>query len=160
VKERDLPAIVCRFFNTVGPGQTGRYGMVLPTFVSQALRGSPITVYGDGEQSRCFAHVRDVVDATIRLLNSPSAVGEVFNIGTDREVTIRELAETVKASTGSSSDIVQVPYDEAYAKGFEDMRRRVPSLEKLEATIGFRPSISLDVIIADVVADLRSRVVL
>jgi len=160
MRERRVRAIVCRFFNTVGPGQTGRYGMVLPTFVSQALRGDPITVYGDGEQSRCFAHVRDVVEATIRLLGSPSAVGDVFNIGNDREVTIRQLAEAVKAATDSSSDIVQIPYEEAYAEGFEDMRRRVPSLEKLEATIGFRPNISLDVIIEDVVADLRSRVVL
>ena len=158
VYEKRVPAIVCRFFNTVGPGQTGRYGMVLPTFVGQALRGDPITVYGDGEQSRCFGHVRDVVEAVIRLLGSPSAVGDVFNIGNDREVTIRELAEAVKAATDSTSDIVQIPYEEAYAEGFEDMRRRVPSLEKLEATIGFRPNIPLDVIIEDVVADLRSRV--
>jgi UDP-glucose 4-epimerase len=157
LREKKVPVVVCRFFNTVGPGQTGRYGMVLPTFVGQALRGDPITVYGDGQQSRCFGHVADTVEAVIRLLGTPEAVGEVFNIGNDREVTIGGLAEMVRAETGSSSEIVYVPYEEAYAEGFEDMFRRVPSLQKLESMIGFRPSIPLSAIISDVVADMRGR---
>jgi UDP-glucose 4-epimerase len=156
-REKQVPVIVCRFFNTVGPGQTGRYGMVLPTFVGQALRGEPITVFGDGTQSRCFGHVADAVEAAIRLLGTPEAVGNVFNVGNDHEITIRELAERVKEATGTSSEIVHIPYDRAYAEGFEDMPRRVPSLERLEATIGFRPSIPLERIIEDVVADVRAR---
>lgn len=156
-REKHVPVIVCRFFNTVGPGQAGRYGMVLPNFVAQALRGDPITVFGTGEQSRCFGHVADVVEAVIRLLRTPEATGEVFNVGNDREISIGELAERVRAAAGSSSEIVRVPYDEAYAEGFEDMQRRVPSLEKLEGAIGFRPSIPLEKIIEDVIADLGAR---
>jgi UDP-glucose 4-epimerase len=150
-REKRVPVVICRFFNTVGPGQTGRYGMVLPNFVRQALAGEPITVYGTGEQSRCFGHVRDTVEALIRLLEAPEIEGEVFNIGTDEEVTIRELAERVREATGSRSPIVRVPYDEAYAEGFEDMLRRVPSVDKLEAAIGFRPRTPLERTIQDVI---------
>jgi len=152
-REKGVPVVIARFFNTVGPRQTGRYGMVVPTFVTQALLGEPITVFGDGEQSRCFGHVKDAVEAVIRLLDEPSAFGEPFNIGTDQEVTMNELAERVRRAAGSDSPIVHVPYDEAYAEGFEDMRRRVPDPEKLRRTIGFTPSTGLDEIIADVVAE-------
>jgi UDP-glucose 4-epimerase len=155
--EKDVPVVICRFFNTVGPGQTGRYGMVLPNFAAQALRGDPITVYGSGEQSRCFGHVRDAVEAITRLVDEPKAVGEVFNVGNDHEITINHLAERVREAAGSSSEIVHIPYEEAYSAGFEDMQRRVPSLEKLEATIGFRPRTTLEVIISDVLEDLRAR---
>jgi UDP-glucose 4-epimerase len=156
-REKGVPIIIVRFFNTVGPRQTGRYGMVLPNFARQALRGEPITVYGTGEQSRCFAHVRDVVEAVVRLLTTPSAVGEVFNIGSTEEVTIRELAQRVREAAGSISEIVQVPYDKAYAEGFEDMPRRIPDVSKLERFTGYRPQIPLEQIIADVVTDQRSR---
>lgn len=139
-----LPVVVMRFFNTVGPRQTGRYGMVLPRFVRQALAGDPITIYGDGEQSRCFGDVADVIDATIKLAYHPDAVGQVFNIGSTEEVTIRELAEKVVAATGSQSKIVYVPYEEAYAPGFEDMRRRVPDLSKIHQLIGYQPRYSFE----------------
>ncbi|MGQ0720464.1 MAG: NAD-dependent epimerase/dehydratase family protein [Candidatus Eiseniibacteriota bacterium] len=155
--ERGLPVIVARFFNTVGPRQTGRYGMVLPNFAQQALRGEPITVYGSGDQTRCFAHVADVVEAVCRLLNAPAARGQVFNIGTEQEVSIFALAERVKAAAGSRSPIVRIPYDEAYPKGFEDMMRRKPSVEKLHRVIGFRPETKLDRIVEDVVTDQRRR---
>jgi UDP-glucose 4-epimerase len=150
-KERKLPVVIVRLFNTVGPRQTGRYGMVLPTFVRQALAGQPITVFGDGTQSRSFSYVGDVVDALVRLAAEPRAVGEVFNIGNDVEVTIRELAERVRALTGSSSPIVYVPYDEAYEAGFEDMPRRVPDISKIRALIGYEPRLDLDQIIATVI---------
>lgn len=156
-RERKAPVLVARFFNTVGPRQTGRYGMVLPTFASQALRGEPLTVHGTGKQSRCFAHVRDVVEVLVRLIATPRAVGEVFNVGSDQEVTIGELAERVRSAAGSRSPIVRLSYDEAYAAGFEDMQRRVPDVSKLERTIGFRPRTSLEEIVADVVADQRFR---
>lgn len=139
-----LPVVVMRFFNTVGPRQTGRYGMVLPRFVRQALAGEPITIYGDGEQSRCFGDVADIIDATVKLAFHPGAIGQVFNIGSTEEVTIRELAERVIAATGSQSNIVYVPYEEAYAPGFEDMRRRVPDLGKIHQLIGYEPRYSLD----------------
>jgi UDP-glucose 4-epimerase len=156
-REKKVPVIVARFFNTVGPRQTGRYGMVLPSFAAQALRGEPITVYGTGQQSRCFGHVNDAVEAIIRLINCDAAVGEVFNIGADEEVTIDELAERVRAAANSESSIVHVPYSEAYAEGFEDMLRRVPDAGKLERVIGFRPRTPLSTIIQDVVADQRAR---
>lgn len=156
-KEQRLPVIVCRFFNTVGPRQTGRYGMVLPNFVSQALSGKPITVFGTGEQSRCFCDVSDTVEALSRLLISEGAVGEVVNIGTDREISIEDLARLVKARTGSSSPIQFVPYDQAYEPGFEDMMRRIPSLEKLERLTGFRPSTPLEKIIDRVTEQMTAK---
>jgi len=155
--EREVPVIIARLFNTVGPRQTGRYGMVVPRFAEQALRGEPLTVYGTGEQSRCFTHVADVVEALRRLLLTPAAVGEVFNVGSAQEVTIRRLAELVREAAGSSSPIVTVPYDEAFGPGFEDMNRRIPDVSKLERTIGFAPATSLDQLIADVVEDQHRR---
>ena len=156
-QEKRVPVIVSRLFNTVGPRQTGRYGMVLPNFAAQALRGEPLTVYGTGHQSRCFGHVKDAVESMLRLVATPSAIGEVFNVGADDEVTILELAQRVKTDVGSQSEIILVPYSEAYAEGFEDMQRRVPNVGKLERFIGFRPRTSLDQIIKDVVADQRER---
>jgi UDP-glucose 4-epimerase len=155
-REKGVPVVVVRFFNTVGPRQTGRYGMVLPNFAAQALEGKPITVYGTGEQSRCFGHVKDAVEAVARLIRTPSAYGQVFNIGGNEEVTINQLAEQVRAAAGSNSPIVHVPYEQAYAEGFEDMLRRVPDVTKLERTIGFKPGTSLEKIIADVVSDLST----
>ena len=151
-RERELPVVLARFFNTVGPRQTGRYGMVIPTFVRQALSGRPITVYGDGTQTRCFCYVGDVVNAIMRLMDRPEAVGQVFNIGSSEEVSIAELAEIVKVQTGSPSEIVQVPYSEAYEDGFEDMPRRVPDTTKINALIGFRPTLKLEEIIRRVIA--------
>lgn len=157
-RERNLPVIVVRLFNTVGPRQTGRYGMVIPTFVRQALAGEPITVYGDGQQTRSFTYVGDVVGALARLMTAPAAVGEVFNIGNPQEVSILALAERIKAMTGSQSDIVLVPYEEAYDTGFEDMPRRVPSLAKIYALIGYEPTVDLDGILERVIAYRRSLV--
>ena len=146
-KEKKQPVIVARFFNTVGPRQTGRYGMVLPSFVKRALANEPIEVYGDGTQSRCFCDVRDTVEALVRLMPLERAVGEVINIGNTEEVSIVDLAKIVKQRTSSSSPIQFVPYDQAYEPGFEDMMRRVPSIEKLESFTGFRPQTSLAEII-------------
>ncbi|MCC7126352.1 MAG: GDP-mannose 4,6-dehydratase [Acidobacteria bacterium] len=154
-KERQLPVVIVRFFNTVGPRQTGQYGMVVPTFVRQALAGEPITVFGDGQQSRSFTYIGDVVGALMKLMAEPRAIGEVFNIGNTEEVTMRGLAERVKAITGSTSPIVTVPYDEAYEAGFEDMPRRVPDLAKLNSLIGYAPEVGLDEIIRRVVASQR-----
>jgi UDP-glucose 4-epimerase len=151
-KEKRLPVIVLRLFNTVGPRQSGRYGMVMPSFVKQALDGAPITVYGSGQQSRCFCDVRDAVESILRLVATDAAVGEVVNIGDDQEVTIKKLAQMVKEQTNSASPIVRVPYEQAYEPGFEDMFRRVPSLAKLERLTGFRPMTPLPEIIARVVA--------
>lgn len=151
-KERKQPVIVARFFNTVGPRQTGRYGMVLPNFVRQALGGTPITVFGSGKQSRCFCDVRDTVEAVLRLVITDSAVGEVVNIGTDQEISIEDLAQRVKERTNSASPIHYIPYEQAYERGFEDMHRRVPSLEKLERLVSFRPATSLNEIVDRVVA--------
>lgn len=156
-KEQGLPVIVVRLFNTVGPRQTGQYGMVLPRFVQQALAGDAITVYGDGTQSRSFTYVGDVVDALVALMTTPSAVGQVFNIGNPEEISIRALAERVRTVTGSQSPIVTVPYEEAYEAGFEDMPRRVPDIARLQATVGFRPRVALDAIIDHVVAFYRGR---
>jgi UDP-glucose 4-epimerase len=149
-KEKHVPVVVFRLFNTVGPRQTGRYGMVLPNFVSQALSGKPITVFGDGKQSRCFTWVGDAVRAIIDLSRHPQAVGDVFNIGSEHEVTILELAELVKEITKSSSEIVFIPYDKAYEEGFEDMGRRVPDLTKIQDLIGYKQTVSLPNIIAQV----------
>ena len=156
-KEKRQPVIIARFFNTVGPRQTGRYGMVLPNFVSQALEGRPITVYGSGQQSRCFCDVSDTVEAVLRLVATDKAVGEVVNIGNDQEITIEGLARTVKERTESSSSIEYMPYDQAYEAGFEDMFRRVPSLKKLEQLTNFRPHTSLTEIVDRVVAYHKSQ---
>ncbi len=155
-KEQKLPVIVMRFFNTVGPRQTGQYGMVVPTFVRQALQGEPITVFGDGTQQRSFTYVGDVVGALLKLMVHPGAVGQVYNVGNPEEVSIRGLAERIKAATGSQSPIVTIPYDEAYEEGFEDMPRRVPDLTKITAAIGYEPKVGLDEIIRRVVDEKRS----
>jgi UDP-glucose 4-epimerase len=146
-----LPVVVMRLFNTVGPRQTGRYGMVVPRFVRQALTGEPLTVYGDGSQSRCFSDVADVTRAISQLAEEPGAVGQVFNVGSTEEVTIRELAARVIALTGSRSTITYVPYDQAYAPGFEDMQRRVPSIERIHRLIGYAPRHTLDETLARVI---------
>jgi len=156
--EKGVPVTVVRLFNTVGPRQTGRYGMVVPTFVRQALLGEPVTVYGDGEQRRCFGYVGDIVEPLVRVARSPSVAGEVLNIGNDEEVSIRQLAETIRARTASRSEIVHVPYDQAYGPGFEDMFRRVPCLEKIERLLGYRPSTPLPVILDSVAADIQARI--
>ncbi len=150
-REKKLPTIVVRLFNTVGPRQTGQYGMVIPTFVKQALSGRPITVYGDGKQSRCFGYVGDVVGALLRLMDHPDAVGQVFNIGSNQEITILELAQRVKELTNSRSEIVFMPYDEAYEEGFEDMPRRVPDIKKIGDLVGFRPQMDLNGILHTVI---------
>ncbi len=152
-RDSALPVVVLRFFNTTGPRQTGRYGMVLPNFVQSALEGRPLMVHGTGTQSRCFGHVLDVVEALSRLMHLPAAQGQVFNIGTDQEVTIRSLAEQVIALTGSASPIQLIPYAEVYPVGFEDMMRRLPDVSKLQAAIGFRPMRSLREIITDIIAE-------
>ena len=143
-RETRLPVVLVRLFNTVGPRQTGRYGMVLPTFVRQALHGKPITVYGDGSQARCFCHVHDVVSAISKLMQTPEARGEVINIGTNHEVTILQLAQRVKEVLHSTSTIQIIPYDDAYVDGFEDMHRRVPCLDKANRLIGYKPTKNLD----------------
>ena len=156
-KEKHLPVVIARLFNTVGPRQTGRYGMVVPNFVKQALLGHPITVYGDGEQSRCFTYVTDVVGALMKLADHEGAVGQVFNIGNDREeVPIRALAQRVKERTKSASEVVLVPYDKAYESGFEDMPRRVPDLGKIRALVGYEPKVHLDEILDRVIAYFTS----
>jgi UDP-glucose 4-epimerase len=154
-KEKKLPVIVVRLFNTVGPRQTGQYGMVLPTFVRQALAGKPLTVFGDGTQSRSFTYVGDVVGALVALASEPRAIGEVFNIGNRGEISIRDLAERVRALAGSESPIQLVPYDQAYEAGFEDMPRRVPDISKLNALIGYEPKVGLDEIILRVIEHAR-----
>lgn len=151
-KEKKLPVIVARFFNTVGPRQTGRYGMVLPNFVRQALEGQPLTVFGSGKQSRCFCDVADSVEAMLRLVSTDRAVGNVINVGSNEEVSIEGLATRVKQRTNSSSELQYIPYDQAYEPGFEDMVRRVPSLEKLQSLTGFRPTTLLETIVDRVVA--------
>jgi len=156
-KERKLPVIVVRFFNTVGPRQTGQYGMVIPNFVQQALAGRPITVFGDGRQSRSFTHVADVVGALVKLVSEPKAIGQVINLGNTQEVTIQALAERVRELSGSTSPIKLVPYDEAYESGFEDMPRRVPDLSKAEAMIGYKTRFTLDDILTQVIDYFRQK---
>ena len=155
-KERNLPVIIVRFFNTVGPRQTGQYGMVLPSFVRQALAGKPITVFGDGTQSRSFTYVADVVRCLMNLIDEPRAVGQVFNIGNEQEVTILQLAELVKSLSGSSSPIEFIPYDKAYEAGFEDMPRRVPDLTKVRGLVGYEPEVQLTEIINRVIEYFRT----
>jgi UDP-glucose 4-epimerase len=149
-KEKQLPVVLVRLFNTVGPRQTGQYGMVVPRFVQAAMRQQPIRVYGDGSQSRCFGYVGDVVNAMSALMNHPEAVGQIFNIGSSEEITIMELAMRVKALTGSKSEIVKIPYEQAYEQGFEDMARRVPDLTKIKKLIGYAPKVKLDDVIVRV----------
>ena len=156
LKERQLPVIVARLFNTVGPRQTGRYGMVIPNFVRQALAGNPITVFGDGTQSRSFAYVGDVVRDLASLVKDPRAVGEVFNLGDDEEITMNALATLVKTMASSNSKIINIPYAEAYEAGFEDMERRVPNTERARQLVGFEPSTSLNDIVRSVIEDQRA----
>src|SRR3954451_17206837 len=155
-KERKLPVIVVRLFNTVGPRQTGQYGMVVPSLVKQALAGEPITVFGDGTQSRSFTYVGDVVRAMVALINEPRAIGQVFNIGNGHEISIADLALQIKKMTGSQSPIVKIPYDQAYEAGFEDMPRRVPDISRLRALIGYEPQVELDEILGRVIESLRT----
>lgn len=155
-KEKKLPTIIVRLFNTVGPRQTGAYGMVVPRFVEQALRDKPITVYGTGKQSRCFLHVKDAVRALSKLIDELGAVGEVFNIGSQEEVTIDELAEEIIKITKSKSKIEYIPYEKAYEEGFEDMQRRIPDISKINKLIGFKPTFTLPEIIKDIVAHLKN----
>lgn len=156
-REKKLPTTIVRLFNTVGPRQTGRYGMVIPTFVKQALAGRPITVFGDGNQTRCFGYVGDVVGALIKLMDHADSVGQVFNIGSTEEISILQLAKKVKESTESDSDIVFVPYDAAYEEGFEDMPRRVPDTSKITELVGFKPQMTLEGILQSVINFHRGR---
>lgn len=149
--EKKLPVVITRLFNTVGPRQTGQYGMVLPTFVQSALLGKPITVFGEGNQSRSFTHVKDVVEALIKLMQEPSSEGEIFNVGNDHEITINELAQKVKEMTGSHSPIDHISYEKAYGPGFEDMERRCPNIEKIKTLIGFQPSYDIEAMIQSVI---------
>jgi UDP-glucose 4-epimerase len=156
-KERKLPVIIVRLFNTVGPRQTGQYGMVIPNFVRQALAGQPVTVFGDGTQSRSFTYVGDVVRAMVALIDEPRAVGQVFNIGNGREITIGDLASKITEMAGSRSEIVKVPYDQAYEAGFEDMPRRVPDITKLRKLVGYEPTVELDEILSRVIEHFRQQ---
>jgi UDP-glucose 4-epimerase len=149
--EKQLPVVVVRFFNTVGPRQTGRYGMVIPNFVQRALRGEPIQVFGDGEQSRCFTHVRDAVRAIVGLMDTPAAEGQIFNVGSEGEITMNELAQRVCALTGSKAGYTHVPYHAVYGDGFEDMRRRTPDISKLAGAIGYKPQFNIEDILRDVI---------
>jgi UDP-glucose 4-epimerase len=155
-REFGLPVLILRFFNTVGERQTGQYGMVIPRFVKAALSGEPLLVHGDGKQTRCFAYVQDVLDGMIALVNDPDAYGKVYNIGSSEEVTIGELAERVKAMTGSGSEIRFIPYEEAFHQQFDDMRRRVPSLDKIGKQVGYRPKTSLDQTLQAIIQYFRS----
>jgi UDP-glucose 4-epimerase len=156
-KEKKLPVVIVRLFNTVGPRQTGQYGMVIPNFVRQALSGRPITVFGDGTQTRSFTYVGDVVEALGKLAQEPRAIGRVFNVGNTYEISIRDLAERVKMLAGSSSDIVTIPYDQAYEAGFEDMPRRVPDIARIHELIGYEPKVQLDEILTRVIDYFRTR---
>jgi UDP-glucose 4-epimerase len=155
-RQYQIPIVICRFFNTVGPRQTGAYGMVIPRLVKQAVNNLPLTVYGDGQQTRCFCNVKDTVRAVVGLSQEPRAIGEIFNIGSSEEVTILELAHRIVQRTDSRSEIKLIPYDQAYEAGFEDMRRRVPSTEKINSVIGWQPTISLDQTLDEVIAQFRA----
>jgi UDP-glucose 4-epimerase len=156
-KQKNLPVIIARLFNTVGPRQTGRYGMVLPTFANQGLDGVPLTVFGTGKQRRCFCYIADAVEAILRLVATDRAVGEVVNIGNDEEISIEQLARVVKERTGNQQPVRYIPYEEAYAAGFEDMHRRVPCLERLERLTGFRPSTPLSQTVDRVVTHIQDQ---
>jgi UDP-glucose 4-epimerase len=155
--ESKLPIKIVRLFNTVGPKQVSRYGMVIPRFVQQALGNEPVTVYGSGEQSRCFAHVRDIIPALLKIMMNPKANGQVFNLGNDEEISMLDLAKLVKELCGSKSEIVKIPYEKAYIEGFDDMNRRVPSLEKIKQLINYQPKYSLKDILQDIIAYERSK---
>ena len=155
-RQFNLPVVVMRFFNTIGPRQTGEYGMVVPRFVRQALQGEALTVYGDGQQSRCFADVRDIIRAVADLASHPAAVGEIYNIGATEEITIQRLAERIISLSGSSSTIARIPYEKAYSPGFEDMQRRVPSIDKLTALLGYQPQYSLDETLRTVIESVKA----
>ena len=157
-KEKKLPVVIVRLFNTVGPRQTGRYGMVLPNFVRAALAGQPLTVFGDGTQSRCFCHVKDTVGVLARLIEHPEAVGQIFNVGSEEEISIGDLALLVKALTGSASPIEYIPYDEAYEEGFEDMHRRVPDIGKIRNLLNFEPTYDIGQIVKSVIVSFKSSV--
>jgi UDP-glucose 4-epimerase len=154
-KQFGVPVVICRFFNTVGARQTGAYGMVIPRLVKQAVSGQPLTVYGDGQQTRCFCNVKDTVRAVVALSAEPRAVGEIFNVGSGEEVTMLELARRVLARSGSRSEIRLIPYEQAYEPGFEDMRRRVPDTSKIKALIGWQPTVPLDQTLDEVIAEHR-----
>ena len=156
-REKGLPTVIVRLFNTVGPRQVGHYGMVLPRLVDQALRNAPLTVYGTGQQTRCFCHVSDIVVAILGLVGSTESEGKVFNVGSRGEISIQGLAEKIREITGSTSEIIYVPYDEAYEAGFEDMQRRRPDTTRISNLLGWAPTRDLDQIVADVAEDLRSR---
>jgi len=156
-KEKKLPIVIARLFNTVGPRQTGTYGMVIPTFIKQALLNHPITVYGDGKQSRCFTHVKDVVKGIIGLAHHSNAISRIFNIGSTEEITIEKLAELVKKITKSDSKVVHIPYDEAYEEGFEDMIKRVPDISKIQKLIDYKPTINIEGIIKSVIEFFRNK---
>lgn len=152
-----LPVVVTRFFNTVGPRQTGQYGMVIPRFVERALKNEPILIYGTGKQARCFGYVGDVIEAIIKLMNCPDAPGRVYNIGSQEEIAMEDLAKKIIEMTGSSSELKYISYEEAYGKPFDDMMRRIPSLDRLQETIGFKPETKLDVILTKVIEDIKKR---
>ncbi len=156
-REKNVPTVIVRLFNTVGPRQTGHYGMVIPRFVEQALKGEDITVYGTGEQSRCFLYVKDAVSGIIKLMEHPDALGKVFNLGNQAEVTINDLARKIITLTNSSSKIVHIPYDEAYEEGFEDMQRRVPDTTRARQLVGFNPTIKLDDLLNMVIAEFQTQ---
>ncbi len=156
-KEKKVPTVIARLFNTVGPRQTGQYGMVIPNFVDQALNNKPITVFGDGTQSRCFTHVSDVTGALMKFIAHPDAIGEVYNIGSSQEISMMQLAQRIKDLTGSKSEIVLVPYDQAYEGGFEDMLRRVPDISKINKLVGYTPKFTLDEILESVISFRRKK---
>jgi UDP-glucose 4-epimerase len=157
-REKKVPTVIARLFNTIGPRQTGQYGMVVPRLVKQGLAGEPMTVYGDGNQSRCFMHVADAVKALVGLMQNPAAYGEVYNLGNDKEISIMDLAKTVQKMTGMKSEIVLIPYGEAYERGFVDMRRRIPALDKIDQLLGWRPKIGLEQMLTDVIDYQRAEV--
>lgn len=155
-KEKGVPSVIIRLFNTVGPRQTGAYGMVMPRFISQALKNEPITIFGTGQQSRCFLHVKDAVQAMVRLIAEPRAIGDVYNVGSQEEITIEQLAKEIIKITRSTSKLIYIPYETAYEDGFEDMLRRVPDISKIKNLIGFKPSYTLEAIIQDIIEDLKN----
>jgi UDP-glucose 4-epimerase len=152
-----LPVVICRFFNTVGPRQTGTYGMVIPRLVKQAVSGQPLSVHGDGLQSRCFCNVKDTVRAVIALSAHPGAIGQIYNVGSQHEITIIDLARRIIDRVNSASEIKLIPYAQAYAAGFEDMRRRIPGIDKIKAAIGWQPVIDLDQTLDEVIAETRAQ---